>query len=122
MAFLTTGDILGISVGIAGLLSGLYFYLKSKKHKDTIAARQETHLTKIEGSVTETQIKLSNIEVSLTQYRAQERVENYPDIKKESNLLRALEAFLAFVLIIVLIKVISDYISGKRASVEEYEE
>jgi uncharacterized protein YpmS len=116
MSILTIGDILCLIVGAVGIILAIYFYEKSKKHKETIAIENRAQLNKIEGTVTENQSQLNNIVVPLKEYRVQEKTADYPDIKKAQNMRKAFEAFLAFILILVLIKVISDYVSerGKR--------
>ena len=42
-------DILCLFFGVIGVLLAIYFYGKSKKHKETIAAENRMQLTKIEG-------------------------------------------------------------------------
>ena len=92
-------DLLSLVVGIIGVVLAIYFYMKSKK-------REEINNIEYQG-------RLQNMEVSLTQFRIQERETNYPEIKKEQNIRKALNALVVIILMIILANAISSYLSDR---------
>lgn len=117
--------LIGVIIGVVGIIVGAAFGVGclwyAKYCQDQNQRRDESNMnenraqfTDVKGTLTENNVQLQAIEVSLTQFRDREKATNYPEIKKENNVGNAFAAFFIIVLIFVLAAALGSYLSKKR--------